>query len=128
VSEWRERANCIGVDTSIFYPPSFEDSEDDKWTPAQAKEICSTCSVKGLCLEYSLENERYGVWGGKTERERIKLAAARGLKIQGVSPCGTTAAYARHRREGTPICDVCRWAHNEERRRAKELSRKLETS
>jgi WhiB family redox-sensing transcriptional regulator len=38
------------------------------------KKICATCPVTEQCLEFAMENdERFGVWGGKTERERRKL-------------------------------------------------------
>ena len=33
--------------------------------------ICQTCPVKVECLAYALEHRMdYGIWGGKTERER----------------------------------------------------------
>lgn len=33
------------------------------------------------------------------------------------SPCGTEAAYRRHLREKTEVCDECRMAHRSERRK-----------
>jgi WhiB family redox-sensing transcriptional regulator len=39
-----------------------------------AKKICTGCEVRGECLEYALSNdERFGIWGGLSERERRKL-------------------------------------------------------
>ena len=39
-----------------------------------AKKICAGCDVKAQCLEYALANdERFGIWGGLSERERRKL-------------------------------------------------------
>ena len=40
----------------------------------EAKRVCLTCEVRGECLEYALQNdERFGIWGGLSERERRKL-------------------------------------------------------
>ena len=39
-----------------------------------AKRICQGCEVRAECLEYALANdERFGLWGGLSERERRKL-------------------------------------------------------
>ena len=39
-----------------------------------AKKVCTECEVKVECLEYALANdERFGIWGGLSERERRKL-------------------------------------------------------
>ena len=40
----------------------------------EAKRVCLTCNVRGECLEYALaHDERFGIWGGLSERERRKL-------------------------------------------------------
>jgi transcriptional regulator with XRE-family HTH domain len=51
------------------------------------------------------------------------LSVARPIEIgelfPGLRPCGTLAAYTRHRRRGEPYCDACRdanSAHHRERR------------
>lgn len=64
---WQERGACRGIDPEIFFPISDEDA----W---RAKEICAGCPVRTDCLAFSLQNrERYGVWGGVTEKERIEM-------------------------------------------------------
>ena len=61
---WQEEGSCRGVDPEVFFPIS----DDEAW---RAKEICGMCAVRSDCLAFSLQNrERYGVWGGVTERER----------------------------------------------------------
>lgn len=64
---WQEDSACRGIEPEIFFPIS----EDDSW---RAKEICLVCEVRPHCLVFALENrERYGVWGGVTEKERIEM-------------------------------------------------------
>ena len=61
-ASWRQRAACRGVDPDVFYPVSDDDAEE-------AKMVCTACTVRQACLEYSLAaREREGVWGGLTER------------------------------------------------------------
>lgn len=74
---WQEQGACRGIEPEIFFPISDEEA-------GPAKAICSTCDVERACLLFSLQNrERYGVWGGVTEKERIEMvrrgAAARML-------------------------------------------------
>jgi WhiB family redox-sensing transcriptional regulator len=62
--DWQARGLCRGVEPEVFFPVS----EEDAW---RAKEICGGCVVRETCLTFSLQNrERYGVWGGVTEKER----------------------------------------------------------
>jgi WhiB family redox-sensing transcriptional regulator len=62
--DWQARGLCRGVEPEVFFPIS----EEDAW---RAKEICAACNVRESCLVFSLANrERYGVWGGVTEKER----------------------------------------------------------
>ena len=49
-----------------------------------AKKICNgeadgpVCPIREKCLEYALDRkERFGIWGGKSERERAKIAKTR---------------------------------------------------
>ena len=64
---WQETGACRGVEPEVFFPIS----DDEAW---RAKEICGVCNVRSECLAFSLENrERYGVWGGVTERERADM-------------------------------------------------------
>ena len=40
----------------------------------EAKRICQACAVRDECLEFALEHdERFGIWGGLSERERRRL-------------------------------------------------------
>jgi WhiB family redox-sensing transcriptional regulator len=67
LGSWKEAAACKGRPASMFYP-------ETEAAAAPAKAICARCPVSDLCLTVALRNgERHGVWGGKTERERIRL-------------------------------------------------------
>lgn len=46
----------------------FDDSDAE---PARA--ICRRCPLAAACLDYALQNEEYGVWGGTTPQERQSL-------------------------------------------------------
>jgi len=64
---WQSDSLCAQTDPEAFFPEKGGSTRD-------AKKICSSCEVRTLCLEYALENdERFGIWGGLSERERRKL-------------------------------------------------------
>ena len=45
---------------------------------ARAKAVCAGCPVREACLEFALANdERWGVWGGTSERQRRAMRAVR---------------------------------------------------
>jgi WhiB family redox-sensing transcriptional regulator len=64
---WQSDALCAQTDPEAFFPEKGGSTRD-------AKRICSSCEVRAQCLEYALQNdERFGIWGGLSERERRKL-------------------------------------------------------
>jgi WhiB family redox-sensing transcriptional regulator len=69
---WQERALCAETDPESFFP-------EKGGSTREAKRICSSCEVRQECLEYALQNdERFGIWGGLSERERRRLKRAAG--------------------------------------------------
>ena len=65
--QWQERALCAQTDPEAFFP-------EKGGSTREAKRICLGCDVKDACLEYALANdERFGIWGGLSERERRRL-------------------------------------------------------
>ena len=65
--DWQERALCAQTDPEAFFP-------EKGGSTREAKRICSGCEVRAECLEYALaHDERFGIWGGLSERERRKL-------------------------------------------------------
>jgi WhiB family transcriptional regulator, redox-sensing transcriptional regulator len=66
-ADWRDRALCAQVDGEMFFP-------EKGGSTREAKRICQGCEVRSECLEYALaHDERFGIWGGLSERERRKL-------------------------------------------------------
>lgn len=71
--DWLAYANCTGVDPKLFFP-----ERGDSRTLQTAKTVCAGCIVREECLEYALaNNEKFGLWGGKSDRERRRMRKER---------------------------------------------------
>lgn len=67
VRSWQSDALCAQTDPEAFFP-------EKGGSTREAKKVCESCEVRSQCLDYALENdERFGIWGGLSERERRKL-------------------------------------------------------
>ena len=65
--DWRDLSLCNQTDPEIFFPEKGGSTRD-------AKAVCNRCEVRDVCLDNALaNNERFGILGGKSERERRKL-------------------------------------------------------
>lgn len=70
---WQLAANCLGVDPDLFFPERGASTKE-------AKAVCQGCVVRVECLEYALANgEKFGIWGGLSERERRRIRRQRAL-------------------------------------------------
>ena len=68
---WQDRAACLGMDPDLFFPERGASTRE-------AKSICRSCPVRVDCLEFALANgEKFGIWGGMSERERRRIRRAR---------------------------------------------------
>lgn len=67
--EWMDQARCAEVDPELFMPDRGGDNRT-------AKRICSSCEVIDTCREYAVARNVHGIWGGLTERERLRLRRA----------------------------------------------------
>ena len=68
---WQEEALCAQTDPEAFFP-------EKGGSTREAKRICVGCQVKAECLEYALgHDERFGIWGGLSERERRRIRRQR---------------------------------------------------
>jgi WhiB family redox-sensing transcriptional regulator len=69
---WQEQALCAQTGGDFFFPEPGS-------SVREAKRICRLCETRAVCLEYALDNdERFGVWGGLSEKERQRLRRIRG--------------------------------------------------
>ena len=64
---WQTDALCAQTDPEAFFPEKGGSTRD-------AKRVCEACPVSGECLDYAMSNdEKFGIWGGLSERERRRL-------------------------------------------------------
>lgn len=105
MTNWRDDAACLGLDTSLFFP-----ERGDNIAVREAKATCERCPVSDPCL---LEHvwEREGIFGGSTPDDRRRFRLALGMSEpqdpKPMQPCGTEAAFRRHQRNSEVPCDAC---------------------
>lgn len=110
--EWMDQAACSGADPDLFFPERGDPT-------AEAKAVCRACPVRQQCLDHALANrEKFGVWGGMSERERRRLRRGRPI----AKPC----TICGHTFDSGPIgqrttCSRACWEEN--RRRSQDRYR-----
>jgi WhiB family redox-sensing transcriptional regulator len=78
---WTQDALCAQTDPEAFFPEKGGSTRD-------AKKVCAQCPVVAQCLEYALRtNQRFGIWGGLSERERRKLQGSKKHRNAGKDVC-----------------------------------------
>lgn len=76
--EWQDDANCTGANANLFFPERGASTRT-------AKSICRECSVRGDCLEFAISTgEKFGIWGGMSERERRRVRKERQIAASAV--------------------------------------------
>src|SRR4029078_3627911 len=84
---WQEEANCLGGDPDLFFPERGA-------SPRGAESVCRSCEVRVDCLEYALAHgEKFGIWGGLSERERRRVRRQRALERR--APAGGSPTRSR---------------------------------
>jgi len=60
------------MDLVLFFGPEGERQQQRERREYVAKAVCARCPARVECLEHALTTpERYGVWGGMGEDERV---------------------------------------------------------
>jgi WhiB family transcriptional regulator, redox-sensing transcriptional regulator len=76
VWDWQRLGSCRGRDSAQFFHPDGERGASRGRREAAAKGVCRACPVRAECAAQALATrEPYGVWGGFTEAERLRLLA-----------------------------------------------------
>ena len=83
LGEWPGRGLCVGEDPEVFFPSGGDPGTD-------ARETCAACRVRDECLNYAIDADEFGIWGGldqderrnKRRRQRRKAAAVCGKARQ----------------------------------------------
>ena len=71
--DWATDAACREAPKRIFFPEAG-DPETSRWVAM----FCDLCPVREDCLEFALRTrQRYGIWGGTTEKERRAILRRR---------------------------------------------------
>ena len=92
---WHTEAVCRRDEAGLFFAPSKEPTAARLSREEAAKRVCGRCPVMVECREHALlQPEPYGVWGGQTAPDAVRL----GLQ-QGMLP-----ALDHHRKIGRASC------------------------
>lgn len=82
--EWQDDALCAQIDPETFFPEKGGSTRD-------AKKVCGSCEVQNDCLDHALATgERFGVWGGVSERERRRLLTNHKRTVEPSAQNGTS--------------------------------------
>lgn len=78
---WKQ-ANCANEDIEVFFP---EEPSTRVANTLKAKALCNSCPIQQQCLDYALQNEDHGIWGGMTAAERVAYSRLRRQSTKTVS-------------------------------------------
>ena len=78
ILDWQEEAACRSYENIVFFGEEGESELEKQAREARAKAVCQRCPVAEPCLEFAMEtNQKYGIWGGLTDKERAALKRRR---------------------------------------------------
>ena len=87
-------ANCASTDPEIFFP-DFETVQ----ATAMTAPVCAMCPVLENCLNYAIANEKFGIWGGASSRERYRMRRTPSNRIVHISKMMKLAEKIRKQEE-----------------------------
>lgn len=105
MTDWFDQAACKGCDPQLFHP-----ERGANVAVREAKKVCHGCPVQQECLEWALEHdERLGVWGGMSERQRRRIRNKDGRSRRGVKVvCGDCRMVFAAGSASAKLCGQCR--------------------
>lgn len=125
---WQQDALCAQVGGDAWYPEKGEST-------LAARIICLDCPIRTTCLREALDrDERFGVWGGYSERQRRRLKRGEAVALATRPEPGEPMACAHCGEEFAPSHATARYctkycsrnAHTaritEKRRQAKQAA------
>lgn len=79
--------SCVGKPTHWWFPnfsnrQPVEERRQSRIDASKAILICNDCPIRLKCLDYSLEWEQFGIWGGLPEHEREKMRKSLNLYVK----------------------------------------------
>lgn len=108
--DWHARAACRDhPDPDLWFPGTGQHLR-----ARRAAQICAGCPVCAECADWADRNRpQFGIWAGRAASNRDTTNPRRGThwSLANLQPCGTVAAYVRHRRRGEAPCQACRDAN-----------------
>lgn len=81
-ADWQRDAACGGTDVEQFFPASSDDI-------GAIVRFCTRCRVRTPCLAYAVATgERFGIWGGRTPRERMRIPEDERVRLIEIATTG----------------------------------------
>lgn len=87
--DWMDRKACGPDDRDLFFSENKTKRVEVRFAELEAKAICARCDVQAECLNYAIEGDMYGIWGGMTRDERDKAKKRRRTARVRVDPPAT---------------------------------------
>ena len=77
-----ENPACATVGGDFWFPEK-EAGSSNTTEMVMAKSICRRCPHQAECLEWGIQNEMHGIWGGVAEGERRLIRRKRRITLKG---------------------------------------------
>ena len=64
-----DKPTCAQTDPELYFPPpgGQEKFQNDN---VRARDLCLDCPWQSECLQWALDNNEWGIWGGTTDSMR----------------------------------------------------------
>lgn len=66
---------CASADPDAFFP-----EKDQSHMINSAKRVCHSCDYKIECLQWAMDKDEIGIWGGTTAYERRQLKRGKTIR------------------------------------------------